>query len=161
MRLGHSIDRVYVVDESNRAFQQLRSVRMSVTILRVTRRRMQCSCRHFPFAGSLIVHGHFAGHARFASCKQATKVIGNSNMTPGSTSFRLALKKNLAIETVGEDVKGRLGAVGQFIVTGGIEKVQPPGQLFILILDLLEVGHGAALEDGGGSEHDVVPHGIA
>ena len=123
-RLACGIHHLDVFNKSQRTFQQLRRVCGCTPMLRVARRRMQRVSGLRPCAGRLIVHGHFARHARFASGKKTPKMICHPNMTPCSTPLRLTLKQNLAIEPVSKHIEGRAAPVGKFVLACAFHKIK-------------------------------------
>ena len=74
---GFETGRVEIVEEAQGALEQLGGVGVRTAILGVARGCVQRSSGAVPIAGSLIVHGHFAGDAGFASCKEAAEAIAD------------------------------------------------------------------------------------
>src|SRR5271163_3490265 len=81
-----------------------------------------------PIPGGFEVGGQLRSHILLAADKELKQLLRDAAMTARAPRGRLTLVEHLTIKPVSKDVERRLGAVREFVVSGGIEEMEPAGQ---------------------------------
>ena len=79
-------------------------------------------------AGGLEVHGDIVGDAGLAAVEEGEEAFSDADVALSATGGSLALIEDFAKETVGKDVEGGAGAVGELVLAGAFEKVEAAGE---------------------------------
>ena len=80
-----------------------------------------------PIPSGFEVGGQLRSHILLAAGKELQQLLRHAAMTARAPRGRLTLVEHLTIKPVSKNVERRLGAVREFVVSGGIEEMEPAG----------------------------------